>query len=65
MITLNGKPESGFDGRLLTELLTVHSYRTELIAVEYNGEILPKSSYGDTVLKDGDSLEVVSFVGGG
>ena len=31
----------------------------------YNGEILPKSLYGGTVLKDGDSLEVVSFVGGG
>jgi len=30
-----------------------------------NGDILPKYSYSDTMLKDGDRLEVVSFVGGG
>ena len=35
------------------------------IAVELNGEILPKSQYGDTVLKDGDIVEIVNFVGGG
>ena len=30
-----------------------------------NGDILPKYRYSDTMLKDGDRLEVVSFVGGG
>ena len=35
------------------------------IAVELNGDILPKYSYSDTMLKDGDRLEVVTFVGGG
>ena len=34
-------------------------------AVEKNGQIVPKSAYESTVIKDGDSLEVVSFVGGG
>lgn len=29
------------------------------------GEIVPKRVYGETVLKDGDVLEIVSFVGGG
>ena len=40
-------------------------YRTNRIAVEKNGQIVPKSAYESTVIKDGDSLEVVSFVGGG
>ena len=35
------------------------------VAVELNGEILPKSEYENTNLNDGDSVEVVSFVGGG
>ena len=35
------------------------------IAVERNGDIVFKSQYAETVLKDGDSLEIVSFVGGG
>ena len=37
----------------------------ERIAVERNGEIIPKTSYQDIILQDGDVLEVVSFVGGG
>ena len=35
------------------------------VAVEKNGEIVPKAEYSDTVLKNGDSIEIVSFVGGG
>ena len=35
------------------------------IAVERNGEIVFKSQYDDVVLQDEDSIEVVSFVGGG
>ena len=35
------------------------------VAVERNGDIVPKAQYGETVLADGDSVEVVSFVGGG
>jgi sulfur carrier protein len=35
------------------------------IAVECNGEIIPKSKYAEVQLKDGDKLEVVGAVGGG
>lgn len=35
------------------------------IAVELNGEIVPKAGWNDTVLQDGDVMEVVRFVGGG
>jgi len=35
------------------------------VAVELNLDILPKPAYGATLLKDGDRLEIVHFVGGG
>ena len=35
------------------------------LAVERNGEIVPKAAYGETILQDGDVIEVVNFVGGG
>ncbi len=35
------------------------------IAVERNGEIVPKSRYAETMLVDGDTLEIVGAVGGG
>ena len=35
------------------------------IAVERNGEIVPKSAHGSTLLADGDRLEIVVAVGGG
>ena len=40
-------------------------YNPKRIAVERNGEIVPKAAYGETILQDGDVIEVVNFVGGG
>lgn len=65
MITINGTPLIQTEGSTLLELLQKQNYRTERVAVELNGEIVPKAAFGQTVLKDGDRLEVVSFVGGG
>ncbi len=65
MITINGTPLIQAEGSTLLELLQKQNYRTERVAVELNGEIIPKAAFGQTVLKDGDQLEVVSFVGGG
>ena len=47
---------------LLLDRLKVSSPR---VAVERNREILPKSSYASTLLEEGDTFEVVEFVGGG
>ena len=64
MVKINGE-ELNVAGKTVTEYLATTSYDPKRIAIERNGDILPKSQYGDTVLKDGDTLEVVSFVGGG
>ncbi len=49
----------------LAEYLAGTDYDVKRIAVERNGEIVPKSQYDSTVLSDGDCVEIVSFVGGG
>lgn len=65
MIKLNGTQREGFEGMTVSEMLKELGYKTEYIAVEMNGDILKKENYSSTELRDGDSLEVVNFVGGG
>ena len=64
MVRINGA-ELDMAGRTLAEYLAQTAYDPKRIAVERNGEIVPKANYGATVLQDGDVVEVVSFVGGG
>ena len=64
MVKVNGV-EMDIAGKTVAEYLTTTNYDPKRIAVERNGDIVFKSQYDATVLEDGDSLEVVSFVGGG
>lgn len=64
MVKINGK-YFDVNGKTLTEYLSETDYDVRRIAVECNGEIVPKTQYEKTVLADGDEIEVVSFVGGG
>ncbi len=65
MISINGKNVENIAGKTVLEYLNESGYDIKRVAVERNGDILPKSRYESTVLQDGDSIEVVSFVGGG
>lgn len=49
----------------LFDFLEANQYDIRLIAVERNGEIVPKATYKDVMLDDEDTLEIVNFVGGG
>lgn len=49
----------------LREFLEQQGYDQSRVAVELNGEILPKAEYGKRQLSDADRLEIVHFVGGG
>lgn len=64
-ITLNGEPRELQDGLTVTALLEELGIQKASVAVELNLDIVPKGSFADTVLKDGDRIEIVSFVGGG
>ncbi len=65
MITVNGTSLEGKDGITVEDLIKEHGFRMTFIAVELNGKIIKKDEYSSTLLKDGDKLEVVNFVGGG
>lgn len=65
MIRVNGQEKPLDAELLLSDFLEQEGYLRVRIAVELNGEIIPGSQYGKMRLKDGDVLEVVSFVGGG
>jgi len=64
MVKVNGT-ELDIAGKTLSEYLASSSFDPRRIAVERNGDIVFKSQYDTAVLEDGDSLEIVSFVGGG
>ena len=64
MVKINGE-ELNVAGKTIAEYLATTNYDQKRIAVECNGDIVPKAQYGETVLADGDCIEVVSFVGGG
>ena len=65
MITVNGKQIQLTSEMSVADYLEQNNYQINRIAVEMNEENLPKYSYSETMLKDGDRLEVVTFVGGG
>ena len=64
MVKVNGI-EQDIAGKTVSEYLAMINYDPGRIAVERNGDIVFKSQYDVTVIVDGDSLEIVSFVGGG
>lgn len=64
MVKVNGELLD-LAGKTISEYLATTDYDPKRIAVERNGEIVFKSQYDEAVLQDEDSVEVVSFVGGG
>lgn len=53
------------DGLSVASLIAHLELPKKKIAIECNREIVPKSTYNDTVLSDGDRLEIIHFIGGG
>lgn len=64
MVRINGQ-ESEASGMTIAQYIATTDYDIQRIAVERNEQIVPKAQYETTVIGDGDSIEVVSFVGGG
>lgn len=64
-ITVNGEQRGVADGDTVATLVAALGLTDKRIAVERNGEIVPRSQHGQAVLADGDRLEIVVAVGGG
>lgn len=65
IINVNGEQREVQDGLTVTALLEELGIQKEKVAVELNLNIVAKGRFPDTLLKDGDRVEIVSFVGGG
>jgi len=64
-LSINGKPRQLHADASVTQLLESLELSGKRVAVEKNGEIVPRSRYAETVLAEGDRLEIVVAVGGG
>jgi sulfur carrier protein len=64
-VIVNGAAQPVPAGTTVAQLLESMALAGRRIAVERNGEIVPKSRHAEVVLADGDRLEIVVAVGGG
>ncbi|HEX8069800.1 MAG TPA: sulfur carrier protein ThiS [Pyrinomonadaceae bacterium] len=64
-VQVNGEQQEVRDGLTLGELLAQLRLAPERLAVERNREVVRRARWAETVLADGDQIEIVHFVGGG
>ncbi len=66
-ITLNGQHKilKSSEQNTLADLTAELDLRTDRVAIEMNGVIVPRDRWSETPLTNGDRLEMVHFVGGG
>ena len=64
-LSVNGQAQRVETGADVARLLQMLELSGKRVAVEKNGEIVPRSRYAGTPLADGDALEIVIAVGGG
>ncbi len=64
-IQVNGDMMELQDGSTIAGLIEQMELGERRIAVEHNLEIVPRSQHGETMLKDGDRVEIVHAIGGG
>jgi thiamine biosynthesis protein ThiS len=65
--TVNGKPRTtGTPAEMpLLDFLAANDVNPKLVAVAINGDVIPKSTFADAVVREGDDIEIVRMVGGG
>ena len=64
-IIINGEPRSVPQGSSIAEMVAMIGLDPAKVAVERNLEIVPRSTLADVAVADGDTFEIVHFVGGG
>jgi thiamine biosynthesis protein ThiS len=64
-LCINGEQKNYTSATTLLQLIGEIGMKADRVAVELNREIVPRARWDETVLQDGDQLEIVHFVGGG
>ncbi|MDD5504622.1 MAG: sulfur carrier protein ThiS [Candidatus Omnitrophica bacterium] len=64
-IKINGRFHEIEGAGNLPELIKIKGLSERAIVIEYNHNIIPKDKWNEIILREGDIIEIVSFVGGG
>jgi thiamine biosynthesis protein ThiS len=64
-LTVNGKPLELPEGSTVDALLAELAIDAARVAIERNEDVVPRRTWPQTALRDGDHIEIVTFVGGG
>ena len=64
-VIINGDTHSLEAAIPLLELLSKFDIEHDKVAIEHNREIVPKTTFSEVMVDDGDNLEIVHFIGGG
>jgi sulfur carrier protein len=64
-VRINGKEIDTCEGLTLGKFLRDKEIAVEKIVVEYNLNVLSREFFDSTLIKNGDNIEILSFVGGG
>ncbi len=64
-LTINGKTEQVENATTVADLLKHFDIPPVRVAVEVNEQLVPRAGYGQAPLEEGDTVEIVTFVGGG
>jgi len=64
-VTVNDEPHALANEATVADLVAHLGLGPRRIAVELNRALVPRATYADTALHDGDMVEIVHFVGGG
>ena len=64
-VTINGESESVERDTSVADLLALRQLEPLQVAVEVNENVVPRRTFRETMIHDGDRIEVVTFVGGG
>ena len=64
-LMVNGKPRELDKSQDLVSFLQSYGVNLRHVAIGYNGTVLEKGKFSETILKEGDILEIVKPVGGG
>ena len=64
MVTINGE-EKNAAGNTISAYLSEEGYDTSRVVVEQNLQIIPQDQLENTLIQEGDQIEILCFVGGG
>jgi sulfur carrier protein len=65
MIVVNNEPLEWREGMTVADILKLRNYVFRMLAVQVNGEPVPRKAYGTTVVPDGADVQVIHMISGG